>query len=283
MTAAKPGGRGTPAMIQATDRNHLREQYRAASKLDARVALHQRFGTARIGWHRWVFDQLDLPPDARVLEPGCGPGQLWVQNLDRLPAGWQVTLSDLSLGMVKQARRNLASSGHPFAYEQFDAQALPFADGSFDAVVANHMLYHVPDRDKTYAEVRRVLKPGGRFYAATNSRGNMRQIADLEDRLGFTSDLGAFSREKGFFFLENGEAELKAWFARVTIHRQEEALVVTEAQPLIDYILSGVNGAGLTEEKLGSLRASVEAEISDKGVFRIDKITGLFVAERGLA
>lgn len=49
MTAAKPGGRGTPAMIQATDRNHLREQYRAASKLDARVALHQRFDTAKVG------------------------------------------------------------------------------------------------------------------------------------------------------------------------------------------------------------------------------------------
>jgi SAM-dependent methyltransferase len=265
---------------RVTDQLYLKnEQYQDASNLNARIALHQRFGTAKIGWHRWVFDHLDLPPDARVLELGCGPGQLWFQNLDRLPVGWQVTLSDLSLGMVEQARRNLAASGHPFAYEQCDAQALPFADGSLDAVIANHMLYHVPDRAKTHAEVRRVLKPGGCFYAATNSRDNMRQIADLEDSFGFTSDLGAFTRDEGFFFLENGEAELKAWFPRVMLHRQEEALLVTEAQPLIDYILSGMNGTGLVDEKMGSLWAAVEAEIRDKGAFRIDKIVGLFLGK----
>ena len=95
--------------------------------------------------------------------------------------------------MVEQARRNLTPSGHPFTFGQLDAQALPFADGSFDSVIANHMLYHVPDRQKTYAEVRRVLKPEGRFYAATMSRDNMKQVADLERLCGFTSDFGAFS------------------------------------------------------------------------------------------
>lgn len=66
-------------MSRATDQSYLRgEQYQDAANLNARIALHQRFGTAKIGWHPWVFDQLDLPPDACVLELGCGPGLLWV-------------------------------------------------------------------------------------------------------------------------------------------------------------------------------------------------------------
>ena len=88
-------------MSSVTDQNYLKnDQYRDASNLNVRIALHQRFGTGKIGLHRWAFDQFDLPPDAHVLELGCGPGQLWAENLDRIPAGWQITLSDLSLGMV---------------------------------------------------------------------------------------------------------------------------------------------------------------------------------------
>lgn len=190
-----------------------------------------------------------------------------------------MTLSDFSLGMAEQARRNLLPSGRPFIFGQLDAQALPFAGGSFDAVIANHMLYHVPDRQKTYAEVRRVLKPGGRFYAATMSRDNMKQVADLEQSCGFTSDLGAFSQASDFFVLENGEAELRAWFPKLSVRRQEEMLVVTEAQPLIDYLLSGTSVAGLTGETLRRLRAVISAEISRTGAFRIDKITGLFIGK----
>lgn len=113
-------------MSQVTDQNYLKhEQYGDASKLNARIALHQRYGTAPVDWHCWVFAQFALPPDARVLEVGCGPGRLSGQNQGRLPTGWAVTLSDFSPDMVAQAQQNLAASGHPFAFGQFDIQASP--------------------------------------------------------------------------------------------------------------------------------------------------------------
>lgn len=189
-----------------------------------------------------------------------------------------MTLSDFSRGMVEQARQNLAASGHPFVFEQFDAQAIPFADSRFDAVIANHMLYHVPDRRKTYAEVRRVLKPGGLLYAAANSRDTMRQIMELESQAGVVGGVKDF-RSSSDFFLENGGAELMAWFPRVTLRRQEEALLVTETQPLIDYILSVMDGSDVEDDALERLRDMVEAEIREQGAFRIDKISGLFIAE----
>jgi ubiquinone/menaquinone biosynthesis C-methylase UbiE len=64
-----------------------------------------------------------------------------------------------------------------------DAQSLPFIDHSFDAIVANHMLYHVPNRLAVYAEFCRVLKPNGRLYAATISRDNMRELDALVSRI----------------------------------------------------------------------------------------------------
>ncbi len=268
-------------MSSVTDQNYLlNDQYRDASNLNVRIALHQRFGTGTIGLHRWAFDQFELPSDAHVLELGCGPGQLWTENLDRVPAGWQITLSDLSPGMVEQARENLAATSCSFTFAEFDAQEVPFADASFDAVIANHMLYHVPDRQKTYAEVRRVLKPQGHFYAAANSRDSMKQIADLEASLGVVGSLGAFAGSANFFKLENGGAELAAWFPSVKLRRLEDALAVTEAQPLIDYILSFADGAAITDDKTEKLKATVEQEINSKGAFYVDKASGMFVATR---
>lgn len=189
-----------------------------------------------------------------------------------------MTLSDLSEGMVEQAEQNLVTSNRPFTFAQFDAQAIAFADSRFDAVIANHMLYHVPDRQKTYAEVKRVLKPGGLFYAAANSRDHMRQVMELEDHLGILGGVKAFVAAADFF-LENGGDELAAWFSHVTLRRQEEVLLVTEAQPLCDYVLSATDGSGIAAGTLERLRDMVETEIKEKGAFGIDKVSGLFISE----
>lgn len=70
----------------------------------------------------------------------------------------------------------------PFASvtgQQANATALPFEDGSFDAVIAMHMLYHLPDPAKGFAEMHRVLKPGGFLAVTTNGAGNMRELYAL--------------------------------------------------------------------------------------------------------
>lgn len=167
-----------------SDRRYLREnQYRDASNLTARGGLHERFSTNGYGWHRWVFDRLELPADGWVLELGCGPGWLWRENSSRVPATWTVMLSDFSQGMVREAERNLAAVGlgqrARLSFAVADAGAIPFGAASFDAVVANHMLYHLPDLAGALSEVRRVLRPGGRFYAATNGRAHLQELDEL--------------------------------------------------------------------------------------------------------
>ena len=211
----------------------LTEQYNNAQKLEARIQLHQRFSTNTYDWQRWVFDHLTNPPESRILELGCGPADLWRKNADRIPENWHITLSDFSPGMLQEARQYLQGTTQDFSFQHIDAQSIPFEDAHFDAVIANHMLYHVPDRAKALAEIRRVLKPGGRFYAATNGLNHLRELGELviefEPELRGLWTVGDTSSSS--FKLENGEAELAIHFSHVHLHPYDNALVVTEVQP----------------------------------------------------
>jgi len=155
-------------MSLATNAESLRgEQYRDASNLAARIALHARFSTNALGWYRWVFERLPGLEQLHVLELGCGPGKLWTENAGRIPSGWSIRLSDASGGMVREARRSLARAGAHIEFVIAGAEASPFRNGSFECVVANHVLYHVSDRPAALREIARVLAPDGVLVAST--------------------------------------------------------------------------------------------------------------------
>src|SRR5213594_928170 len=226
-------------------RHILQNHYKDASRLDARIQLHAKYSTNTQGLHAWVFEHLRLPPTCHVLEVGCGSGQLWLVNHHRLPAGWHVTLSDLSAGMLATAQHQLSSYDRALRFVVHDAQALPFADHSFDAIIANHMLYHVPNRAAAYREFRRVLKPSGRLYAATISRSNMHELDELVNVFRPSHSQGhetgsriSDRRLSTGFNLEHGASELARWFSSVTLHRYDDALVVPEVEPLVEYVRS---------------------------------------------
>jgi ubiquinone/menaquinone biosynthesis C-methylase UbiE len=191
------------------DPHYLKKQYKDSSNLDARIQLHQRYSVNKYGWQLWVFDQLDLPYQCRLLELGCGPGNLWQENLSRIPANWEITLSDFSAGMLEDARRKLEKRGL-FQFKVIDAQSIPCENGYFDAVIANHMLYHVPDRPAALAEIRRVLKPNGHFYASTVGERHLIEIRDL--KMKFNPALAALGRVTDPFTLENGMVQILTQF-----------------------------------------------------------------------
>src|SRR5689334_14435133 len=161
-----------------------------------------------------------LPANAILIELGAGVGWLWLRNGRRIPVGWDITLSDFSPGMVAEQRKNMAQIPRPFSFEEIDVQAIPHPDASFDAVIANHMLYHVPDRPKAIAEMRRVLKPGGTLFTATNGDHHLQEMHQLMAQFGFQPSeyLSGFASVKGYT-LENATAQLRASFEHVKLHR----------------------------------------------------------------
>ena len=167
-----------------------------------------------------------------------------------------------------------------FTFKQANAQDLPFEADTFDAVIANHMLYHVPDRPRALAEIRRVLKPGAVFYAATNGERHMLELWQLLEL--YIPDCHARAlAAAGSFLLENGAAQLAAaGFVDVTRRDRHDALEVTEVEPLLAYIRSSNTLMDHTwaEVELDALHAEVAARITAAGTFYIGKVAGLFVA-----
>ncbi len=198
----------------------LNQQYKNGANLNARVNLHARFSTNPYGWFHWVFDHYHLFTGCQVLELGCGTGETWKANLARIPSGCDIILSDFSAGMLDQARQNLAGSC-PFAFEVIDAQSIPYADARFDIVIANHMLYHVPDRKQALAEIRRVLKPGGTLFATTIGGQHLQEMFALPYRFDPERAVDQL-KAANEFLLENGAAQLQAFFQHVEMERYPE-------------------------------------------------------------
>jgi SAM-dependent methyltransferase len=257
----------------------LNDQYHNAEKLNARIRLHQGFSTNSYGWFAWIFDHYDLGDESLVLELGCGPGDLWRENIDRIPTGWAITLSDFSAGMLVQARDKLSGLSHPFSFGTVDAQAIPFGEGRFDAVIANHCIYHIPDRSKALAEIQRVLKPGGQFFTTTIGLNHLKDWAELVAKFDPTIEDG-FNNEANPFTLESGEAQLHAWFTDIQIQRYPDALQVTEAAPLVDFVFSSLR-LGLDEGRRAAFAAFVEAKMASQGgAIHIQKDSGMFIARK---
>lgn len=261
--------------VQAIDDpDFVEDQYRTASNLNARIRLHQEFSTNKLGWFRWVFEQLKFAPQNRVLELGCGPGDLWLENLERIPEEMEIVLSDFSEGMVEQAQKNLVYSQIPFQFRVIDAQSIPFEDDRFDIVIANHMLYHVPDRDKALSEIRRVLIPDGYFYCSTIGDSHLQEISDLLSRFDpQLKDWGRLSVDS--FTLENGSSQLGGYFANVSCCGYPDSFIVTDADLITAYILSG--RIELSDDRKSELAAFVVREFKENdGRFHISKDSGIF-------
>jgi SAM-dependent methyltransferase len=261
------------------DRPQLQDQYRTGANLQRRIALHELFSVNSLPWQRWVFEQLALPAGARVLELGCGPGKLWLDNRERLPAGLSITLTDFSPGMLREARRNLRGLA-PFDFAAASAAWLPFSRGRFDTVIANHMLYHVPDLRTSLREIRRVLRRGGTLYAATNGAAHLVELDDL--RAGLIPHR-PIREATASFMLENGRAALAAQFEVVELRRHEDELRITEVEPLVGYELSRTTMAPEHQPPDAQVLAAYRARVKDAlrdggGVLRVSKESGLFIA-----
>ncbi|MBR2923471.1 MAG: methyltransferase domain-containing protein [Clostridia bacterium] len=248
----------------------MRQQYNDSSKLDIRIALHQRYSTNRQPFGDWIMEHYHIQPGMRVLELGCGTGNMWHDAAKWLPKDASLTLTDFSAGMVKTAMANVPALPN-ISFQQVDIQQIPFEDNSFDLVIANMMLYHVPDLKKGLSEVARVLRPEGRFICATVGAGGVYWW--LENTLGI---------EEGKvypFSLQNGADILEPHFAQVEMDQREDGLRVTNVEDLVDYVLSMASFSGLKEWPRDMLRERLLAQAVD-GVIAIPKEYGLFIASQ---
>jgi SAM-dependent methyltransferase len=285
---------------KAQVRDHL---YGDPAKLGAREDLQRRFSVNPSPIADWELGLVDLSRVQQALDAGCGTGAFLLPLARQLaPQGATVIGLDLAEGTLGQARARVQAEGLPVDCVIGDVEALPFDESAFDLVLANYMLYHVPDLDQALAELRRVVRPGGTLLAATNGQDHMSELWQLveqalirlgvspqtaADRIGRGQGAGALS-----FRLENGAQWLRRSFTDVHLERYPNVLHVTEGEPLVAYLVSmwfveqmfaGVTALDQEQampqtQVVDSLRASVQERIAADGVVRIATATGAFVA-----
>jgi len=255
----------------------VRQQYRNQDNLETRMRTHERYSAPQVDFVSWVLERISWRGDEVVLDAGCGAGA-YVEAVGRRAC--RTIAGDLSPGMLR------ALEDADVARVNLDAQRLPLARETVDVVLANHMLYHVPDREMAVGEFARVLRPAGRLLAATNSARSMGELEEVAARAGATLGAGDVVNVNATlsFTLENGAALLTRHFSHVTRHDLPGALVFPEPQPVIDYLVSSRERyvkflpRGVTwGEVVEALRSLLAAHIAEHGEFRVNKMAGVFV------
>jgi len=252
----------------------LKAQYQNAANISARINLHKNYSLNQQGWFPWIYEQCKISDSMKILEVGCGNGALWTENFSRLPDNVNIVLSDISEGMIHDVRRSIGPEDARFSFQVFDCAQIPFPDGSFDLVIANHLLFYCDDIPKSCEEIQRVLKSNGRFVCSTYGSRHMKEISRLvqnfDSRIAL-SDKDLYER----FGLENGREFLEPFFGEVSCVQYQDEIYLDTPEPLIEYILScHGNQKQFLLDRYAEFYSFVENKV--KNGFHITKDAGLF-------
>lgn len=256
----------------------LKKQYRDASNISARINLHRNYSHNKVSWFEWLFDRCSFERDQDVLELGCGDASLWIRNKNRIPDDIKITLTDISYGMVRDAARSIGEADQRFTHEIMDAHHIYKLDNSFDRVVANHVLFYCDDLDMVCNEVNRVLKKDGKFICSTYGADHMKEISELVKEFDDRIELSA---EKLYehFGRENGKEQLEKYFSDVQWKGYDDYLLVTEPEPVVEYVLSCHGNQNRYIVDRYKEFVSFVKEKTDAG-FRITKDAGVFISKK---
>jgi SAM-dependent methyltransferase len=249
-----------------TDRTALTtREYASPDRLGARIALY--------AYRQPPLELADVAArllhgvPGPVLDVGCGPGRylaaLRADRPDRPVFG-----ADLSMGMA-------VATGAPAMVA--DAAALPVASGSCGAVLAMHMLYHVPDVDRALAELARVRRPDGVLLVATNGLRDKELLRALHNEVvreltGAVVDRNISAR----FSLEDGEAAVRRHFTRVERLDFHAQVAVPDPGPVVAW-LGSMSGPDITPEVLDAVGDRVAEVIAREGSFRFGTHAGFLL------
>jgi SAM-dependent methyltransferase len=206
---------------QTNDPDVVRNEYADESRFAVRAAAWRN--ATGPSATRMVFDAVAEVEPSRVIEVGCGRGEMSERIQDQL--GAEVVAIDQSERMVSLTRERGVDA------RLGDVQSLPFESDAFDCAVAAWMLYHVPDVDRGISELARVLRPAGRLVAATNGRENLPEL---------WGQFGDHAARQHAFSAEDGESKLRKHFAEVERRDANGTITFPDWDAANTYIASSV-------------------------------------------
>ena len=268
-------------LMQQVSENDLKKslmrQYLDTSNISIRIRLHSLYSQNKEKWFPWIYRTIGIKSGMTILEVGCGNGDFWLQNIEKLPEKLKVILSDNSDGVLEETRKRFNPCDKRFHFNLMDMESLPLKDASVDMVIANHVLFYANDIKKTLIGIKRVLKKNGTFICSTYGPMHMKEISELAKGFDDRIVLAAKNLYE-IFGKTNGEDMLKEVFDKVTWKEYEDSLFVTEASDLIEYITScHGNQNRYIVDNFREFKSYVKNEIG-KGL-HITKEAGIFICK----
>jgi SAM-dependent methyltransferase len=272
-------------MLSSNDiQQAVRQQYMTDETLRIRHETHSRYSMPKVDFPSWVLSYIQWRGDEWVLDVGCGTGHYYQPLLTQVP-GVRYFGVDYSEGMLKK-------HAAPERTAVSDAQALPFAPHSFDVVMANHMLYHVPDIDHAIKECRRVLKPDGILMTATNSQHTMPEFQVLFRRaIVLLSAPGSATPAQppmpahSLYSLENGTRHLARNFYAVVRYDLPGSFVFPSIEPVMTYLESTrqlrepqLPRGVVWDDVMMIMRQQITHLINHFGELTVNKVSGVLIA-----
>jgi ubiquinone/menaquinone biosynthesis C-methylase UbiE len=269
------------------DFDHLSSrQYASADNVRARWDLYE-FAVPRIDIHQTGIEHLSFRGNEDILEVGCGDGSVLI-DLRRHGHVGKLIGQDINKNIF-QTSINAQKAEYLHAPVEFivgSADHLPFADKSFDVILAFFMLYHMPNISKTLYEWRRILKDDGKVLISTASAENRRKNKIFkkvaEDSIGYA----ARSAISSSFNLENAEDQLRGIFTIADRFIYEGTIKIEHADPYLraydsvrdmyDPIPSDLDW----ERARNLIKKEVEKEIAQNGYFTDNVKRGFFICQK---
>ena len=128
----------------------LKTQYLNSTNVAARIRLHSEYSVNQEGWFPWLYRMSEIQDGMNILEIGCGNGALWLENMNYIPPHVHITLSDISDGMLRDAKNSI--NDERFSFSCFNAEKIPFEDESFDVVISRNLTWTLPHAEHAYEE-----------------------------------------------------------------------------------------------------------------------------------
>ena len=267
----------------AADAAWLREQYSDTSRLTTRIEAHQRFSELSDSFVAWVVDGLALHPGDLVLDAGCGYGACFEELRRR---GSRIVGVDRSAAMVSQAPRPRCDRA-PLGLGVSDVQALPFADASVDQVLANYVLFHVPDVAQALREIRRVLRPGGCAVLTTNASDSQAVLTGLQSLAARAAGYTPCPRNT-LRVTELDEPLVASVFPQSRLDTWDDAFLFPTVEDALRYHATGPIDRIADRPSDNSHRAAIAVHLTDlvqrqidrHGVLRVPKNSVRFAVQR---
>ena len=250
------------------DKKYLRNnQYLDSKNLDARISLHQQYSTNPINLWDWTSSQYHLKNNDKILEVGCGTGDFWKTQRNKLPLNIEITLSDFSEGILNQCRVNLDNP--PWQFCLADVEDLCFNNDSYDWVLAHMMLYHTKSKEKALFEIKRVLRPNGCTGILTVGDTHMSRLIPTDsDNMTIT------------FNESIADKIIPTYFKKFEKHIYEDCLIIQDIGPIIAYLHSSPSFKNKSLSDQNKIVNTINFEIQSRGSFSVPKRLVLYICHK---